>query len=361
MFWFRSLLAREESQIYTIKSCVSSLSSFCVSFFNRTRNQLPSDYSIAFDHKLFVSSHLPLKTTSLQHQAPSNATKQITMALNIDFSLYESNSHSNLAPLIPSSHSVADQEGEQALLRWNTLYSTIFTNLNTKVASTRSFHRKTRIQYFECCAYAPPYLAEFAQTHTPTDLSRETAMMAYHQRNRAGAVRDAHSRVWGAKHQLSLFLQWANNPQKEVTEDDLAEYLQKLHFAAAQGCEAMGRTWGMITPPITPPSTTPPSTTPAQLSPQLSSLLADLTRSDRDILTDAQAAEKWQTTREKTETWLHNVEEPGIIIDPGEIEDIPLYDAPITQEIIDTVYIGEYKDEYDYDVWQDTQRRMRGW
>jgi hypothetical protein len=281
------------------------------------------------------------------------------MASTIDFSLYESNPHSNLAPLFPSSHSVADREGEQALLRWNTLYSTIFTNLNTRVASTRSFHRKTRIQYFEWCAYAPPYLAEFTQTNTPTALARESAMMACHQRNRAGAVRDAHSRVWGAKHQLSLFIQWANNPHKEVSENDLAEYLQTLLFAAAQGCEVLGRAWVLITPPITPPSTT--SATPAQLSPQLCSLLADLTRSDRDTLTEAQVAEKRQTTREKTETWLHNVEEPGIIINPSEIEDIPLYDVPISDDQIERMYMGEYKHGYDYDVWEDTQRRVRGW
>jgi hypothetical protein len=280
------------------------------------------------------------------------------MTLNVDFSLYESVSHSNLPPLFPSLHSVADQEGQtqDQALRWNTLYTTIFTNLSTRVTSTRSFHRKTHTHYSEWCAHAPAYLAAFAQTHTPANIARESANMDYHRTNLAGAVADAKSRVWGAKHQLSLFIQWANNPQNEVSEDDLAEYLLKLLSAAAQEYEVLGREWGLITPPITPPLPTPA----AQVSLQLSSLLADLTRSDRDILTEAQVAERWEMTREITETWLDNVEEPGVVIDPGEIEGIPLYDVPITQEVIYAVYMGEYKDGYDFDVWQDTQKRMRG-
>jgi hypothetical protein len=90
-----------------------------------------------------------------------------------------------------------------------------------------------------------------------------------------------------------------------------------------------------------------------------SSLLADLTRSDRDTLTEAQVAERWETTREKTQTWLDSIEEPGVIVDPGEIDNIPLYDVPISDDQIDRMYTKEYKDGYDVDVWEDAQGRMR--
>jgi hypothetical protein len=185
--------------------------------------------------------------------------------------------------------------------------------------------------------------------------------MEHHRHNLAGAVQDAKNRVWGAKHQPSLFIQWASNPQNEVTENNLAECLQRFLSLAAQGHEVIGREWGMITPPIAPPSATPPQPSP-QTTSALSSLLADLTRLDRDTLTEAHVAERWETTREKTQTWLDSIEAPGVVVDPGEIDDIPLYDVPISDYQIDRTYTREYRDGYDVDVWdEEKQKRMRGY
>jgi hypothetical protein len=185
--------------------------------------------------------------------------------------------------------------------------------------------------------------------------------MDHHRHNLAGAVQDAKNRVWGAKHQPSLFIQWASNPQKEVTENNLAECLQRFLSLAAQGHEVIGRERGMITPPIAPPSATPPQPSP-QTTSALSSLLADLTRLDRDTLTEAHVAERWETTREKTQTWLDSIEAPGVVVDPGEIDDIPLYDVPISDYQIDRTYTREYRDGYDVDVWdEEKQKRMKGY
>lgn len=142
----------------------------------------------------------------------------------------------------------------------------------------------------------------------------------------------------------------------------MAECLQNLLSAAAQGYEMVGREWRIVTPPITPSLLTPPFPMNPECDSPFSSLLADLTCSDRDILPEADAIARWQKTRENTQTWLDAVEELGVVIDPGEIEDIPLYDAPITQEVIDAVYMGESRDGYDFDVWEEEMRkRMRDW
>jgi hypothetical protein len=112
----------------------------------------------------------------------------------------------------------------------------------------------------------------------------------------------------------------------------------------------VGREWGIVTPPDTPALPLlpyPPTSLPPPQGPSLPSLLADLTRPNRGT-TEAEAT----ATGERVHSWLSGTEESGVI-EPPEIEDIPLSDAPIPDVIIEAVYRGPWRYGLDVEVWEE--------
>jgi CBS domain-containing protein len=154
--------------------------------------------------------------------------------------------------------------------------------------------------------------------------------MRFHRRNMEEAVREAKGNVEKERQRLNLFIQWTYS-REGVCGWELAEYWRRLCGAEQE----VGRGWGIVTPPDTP------------AAPLLSSLLADLTRSNRST-TEAEAT----TSGERVHTWLSNVVEHEVI-EPPEIEEIPLSDAPIGDVMIRVIYTREWRDGLDVDVWEE--------
>jgi hypothetical protein len=170
-------------------------------------------------------------------------------------------------------------------------------------------------------------------------------MTWYHRRNMEVAVREAEGNVEKERQRLSLFIQWTYS-REGVCGWELAEYWRRL----SSGEMEVGREWGIVTPPDTPALPLlpyPPTSLPPPQGPSLPSLLADLTRSNRDT-TQAEASQSQQRIR----SWLSGTEESGVI-EPPEIEDIPLSDAPIGDVMIRVIYTREWRDGLDVDVWEE--------
>jgi hypothetical protein len=171
-------------------------------------------------------------------------------------------------------------------------------------------------------------------------------MTWYHRRNMEVAVREAEGNVEKERQRLSLFIQWTYS-KEGVCGWELAEYWRKL----SSGEMEVGREWGIVTPPINPAAAPlPPPQEVSQEVPQgpsLPSLLADLTRPNRGT-TEAEAT----ATGERVHSWLSNVVEHEVI-EPPEIDEIPLSDAPIGDVMIRVVYTREWRDGLDVDVWEE--------
>jgi hypothetical protein len=169
------------------------------------------------------------------------------------------------------------------------------------------------------------------------------------------AVREAEGNVEKERQRLSLFIQWTYS-REGVCGWELAEYWRELCGAEQE----VGREWGVVTPPITPaaPLLSSPAVAPlpppqevqqeVPQGPSLPSLLADLTRPNRDT-TEAEASETWN----RIHTWLSGVSEHKGVIEPPEIDEIPLSDAPIGDVMIRVIYTREWRDGLDVDVWEE--------
>jgi sarcosine oxidase delta subunit len=178
--------------------------------------------------------------------------------------------------------------------------------------------------------------------------------MRFHRRNMEEAVREAKGNVEKERQRLNLFIQWTYS-REGVCGWELAEYWRRLCGAEQE----VGRGWGIVTPPDTPAapllsspvvaSLPPPQEVQQEVpqGPSLPSLLADLTRSNRST-TEAEAT----TSGERVHTWLSNVVEHEVI-EPPEIEEIPLSDAPIGDVMIRVIYTREWRDGLDVDVWEE--------
>jgi hypothetical protein len=152
-------------------------------------------------------------------------------------------------------------------------------------------------------------------------------MMRFHRRNMEEAVREAKGNVEKERQRLNLFIQWTYS-REGVCGWELAEYWRRLCGAEQE----VGRGWGIVTPPDTPAapllsspvvaSLPPPQEVQQEVpqGPSLPSLLADLTRPN---------------------------------IEPPEIEEIPLSDAPIGDVMIRVIYTREWRDGLDVDVWEE--------
>jgi hypothetical protein len=249
-----------------------------------------------------------------------------------DFTMFTfPTSSSNLSPLSTPQPSVATHESDsqQQTTPGETLYNLIFTNLSSRVASARDISHNTTAYYKECRLATSVHLSEYASSHSLDEFLSEEGRVNYHCQGMRREARAAKKEVEEARQRLSLFVQWTYNPRREVCEWELAEYWRKLCHTE----KGAGREWGIVTPPITPPQEAPQEV-PQELSQENLSTIESLDTSDR------------------THTWLSNTPDHEAI-EPPEIYEIPLYDAPIPDVIIEAVYKGPWRDGLDVDVWEE--------
>jgi hypothetical protein len=244
-----------------------------------------------------------------------------------DFTMFTfPTSSSNLSPLFTPQPSVAPHEdnSQQQTPPEETLYNLIFTNLSSRVASARDISHSTSAYYKECCLATSLHLSEYASTHSLDEFVSEEGRVNYHCLEMRREAKAAKREVEEAKQRLSLFVQWTYNPRREVCEWELADYWRKLCHTEE---EEVGREWGIMTPPDTP--------APSQ-----------------EVSQEKLATIESLDTADRTHTWLSGVSDHEAI-EPPEIYEIPLYDAPIPDVIIEAVYKGPWRDGLDVDVWEE--------
>jgi hypothetical protein len=111
----------------------------------------------------------------------------------------------------------------------------------------------------------------------------------------------------------------------------------------------MGYLWQLGVQEPRLPSPTPP---PAPHDHQRETLIADLTRPDRSLITRQEA----ETTWKRICSWRESVDPScEVAIPPPEIYEVLLYDVPISGDVVRERYSGEYREGYDVDIWEERQ------
>lgn len=204
------------------------------------------------------------------------------------------------------------------------------------------------------------------------ETSLKRAYFEYHRRNMEKAVREAEMEVKRRQEVLTAFSWWVHDSKQRVDEGCLNEYWQRLMGVAPEEQELPARgqevrqeeeeeeqeeeeqeeeeedseeeedpeqAWGPWTQKIGAGFESAPL--------NHSALLADLHRPDRDTITSQEA----ETTWERINSWRHSTPPYSGALSPPEIDEIPLYDSPISDEMIERQYSGEYTPGMDFDVW----------
>lgn len=222
-------------------------------------------------------------------------------------------------------------------------------------------------------------------------------MIRYHHDNFAAAVQAAEMELRGKREVLAGFLHWGNDPQMGVCERDLWEVLCLVRGedhriqGQGQGQQQEGEhEWAELSqeieqavraeqeeaeqergsqvkdPEVNSRITSSASSSAASAASSAScassppptplnhsTLLADLHRPDRETITEQEATNSYNNLQ----SWLDTASGEGLVEAPENLE-IPLYDSPISDEMIERFYSGEFKDGMDVDIWEERQRDM---
>lgn len=329
-----------------------------------------------------------------------------------DFTLFSKSTSTSLwgYPLFPSQPSAAPQQ-QTPSSSFNTIYCRIFNLLNTNIVSARSFSHTTTSKYQEWCCGATTHLLSFAAANSRAATALEIALMKYYHGNFAAAVEAAEMELREKRELLAWFLRWAGQRQgvsenclwefwwwvqgpqeREVSlrdqgqrgqeeESDWAEISQEIERQRSERQQEEEQEWGpwaqnagvasgvtssAASSTSSASSASSASSDSSALSPtsiplDYTALLADLHRPNRDTITPQEASATWH----KLPSWLNTTigdnvtEAPEIFDHPPEIYEVPLYDSPISEEVIEMQYSGVYRDGMDYDVWKERQDELK--
>ena len=236
--------------------------------------------------------------------------------------------------------------------------------------------------------------------------------MKYHHGNFAAAVEAAETELREKRELLAWFLRWAGQRQgvseeclwefwwwvqrqgeqvlsprnqgqrgQEVEEHDWAEISQEIEQQRSerqQEEEQERGPWAQNTRVVSGVTSSSTSSTssassassassdssalsPTSVPLDYTALLADLHRPDRDTITEQEASATWHNLHSWLDTTIGDnvTKAPEIFDHPPEIYEIPLYDSPISKEMIEKQYSGAYRDGMDYDVWKQRQDELK--
>ena len=322
-----------------------------------------------------------------------------------DFTLFSKSTSTSLwgFPLFPSQPSAAPQQQAPSSSSFNAIYSRIFNLLNANILSARAFSHTTTFQYQEWCCGATTHLLSFAAaSNSRAATALEIAKMKYHHGNFAAAVEAAEMELREKRELLAWFLSWAGQRQgvsedclwefwwwvqgpqeREVSlrdqgqrgqdgESDWAEISREIEQQRSerqQGEEQERGPWsqnaevasGVTSSTASSTSSASSALSPASVPLDYTALLADLHRPDRDTITEQEASATWHNLHAWLDTTIGDniTKAPEIFDHPPEIYEIPLYDSPISEEMIEMQYSGAYRDGMDYDVWKERQDEMK--